>query len=139
MTETNAITNYIVNFLIYNGHFASRIQSQGQYIPKLNRFVKSKVRKGIGDIIACIDGKFVMIEVKYGKDRQSVEQKQVEKDVKKSGGQYWIIKTAEMFINHYESYYNNSNASKVRNYNKSDKRSVKKSGKNKHNYRRNSA
>lgn len=109
MTETNAITSNIIKYLEYKGHFASRIQSQGQYIAKLGRWVKSKVRRGIGDIIACIDGRFVMIEIKYGTDRQSIYQKDVEKDVKKAGGDYWIIKTFGEFIGIYESYNSNSN------------------------------
>lgn len=79
--------------LTCRGHFASRIQSQGQYHPTRGRWIKSKVRRGIGDIIACVNGQFVMIEIKYGKDRQSPYQKEVEKDVKKSGGHYLIVKT----------------------------------------------
>lgn len=92
-TQTNALTSEVIKLLLYKGYFASRIQSQGQYHPTRGRWIKSKVRRGIGDIITCIEGKFVMIEIKYGKDRQSVYQKQVEKDVKKCGGHYLIVKT----------------------------------------------
>lgn len=113
MTETNAITKYIINFLSFKGHFATRIQSQGQYIEKRGVWAKSKVRRGIGDIIALIDGKFVMIEIKFGKDKQSEYQKQVEKDVIRSGGYYVIIKTIEEFNKYYESIYSNSNTSKI--------------------------
>lgn len=114
MTETNAITNNIIKYLEYKGHFASRIQSQGQYIAKIGRWVKSKVRRGIGDVIACIDGRFVMIEIKYGQDRQSTYQKDVEKDVKKAGGDYWIIKTFGEFLGRYESYNSYSHTQKDR-------------------------
>ncbi len=131
MTETNVITNNIIKYLEYKGHFASRIQSQGQYIAKLGRWVKSKVRRGIGDIIACIDGKFVMIEVKYGQDRQSIYQKDVEKDVKKAGGDYWIIKTFGEFLGKYESNHSNSNAQKSRTDNWFDQQHIPKSTTNK--------
>ena len=133
MTETNAITNNITKYLEYRGHFASRIQSQGQYIAKLGRWVKSKVRRGIGDIIACIDGKFVMIEIKYGTDRQSIYQKDVEKDVKKAGGDYWIIKTFGEFIAKYESYHSNSNSQKNRTDDWFDQQHIPKSTINKRN------
>jgi hypothetical protein len=96
--KANDLTKFVINYLTLHGHFASRIQSQGQYHPKHSRWVKSKVRKGIGDIIACIHGKFVMIEIKAGKDRQSEYQKQVEKDVNDSGGYYWIIRQPDDFL-----------------------------------------
>ena len=66
-------------------------------------WIKSKVRRGIGDIIACINGKFVMIEIKVGKDKQSEFQKSVEKDVKKAGGEYWIVKKFGEFLGMYMS------------------------------------
>lgn len=103
MTETNAITNSIIQFLQLKGHFVSRIQSQGQYHPTRGRWIKSKVRKGIGDIIACIDGQFWMIEIKVGKDKQSEYQKSVEADVKKAGGKYIIVKQFGEFLGLYMS------------------------------------
>ena len=103
MTETNALTNSVINYILYNGHFASRIQSQGQYSPTRGRWIKSKVRRGIGDIIACVNGKFWMIEIKTGKDRQSDFQKSVEQDVIKAGGVYLIVRTLGQFIGYYES------------------------------------
>jgi hypothetical protein len=103
MTDTNNLTNSVINFLLSKGHFASRIQSQGQYSPTRGRWIKSKVRRGIGDIIACIDGQFWMIEIKVGKDRQSEYQKSVEKDVKKAGGKYLIVKEFGQFLGCYMS------------------------------------
>lgn len=103
MTETNSLTNAVINFLLSRGHFASRIQSQGQYSPTRGRWIKSKVRRGIGDIIACIDGQFWMIEIKTGKDRQSDYQKSVEEDVKKAGGKYIIVRVFGEFLGLYMS------------------------------------
>ena len=94
----NGLTKFVLEYLSYTNHFASRIQSQGQYHPKHGRWVKSKVVRGIGDIIACIDGKFVMIEIKAGKDKQSEYQKAVEQQVNEAGGIYWIIRTPNEFI-----------------------------------------
>ena len=112
MTETNSLTNAVINFLIAQGHFASRIQSQGQYHPTRGRWIKSKVRRGIGDIIACIDGQFWMIEIKVGKDRQSEYQKLVEADVRKAGGKYIIVKAFGEFLGLYMSGGINSDTSK---------------------------
>lgn len=91
-TNTNRLTNEVIHYLELKGYFCSRIQSQGQYHPTRGRWIKSKVKRGIGDIIACVDGKFLMIEIKYGKDRQSPYQKAIEKEVQKSGGDYLIVK-----------------------------------------------
>lgn len=97
------MTKSVIKYLEYNSHFVSRIQSQGQYHPKLKRWITSKVKRGIGDIIACIRGEFVMIEIKYGKDRQSVYQKSVQYQVLSSGGHYWLIKTFDDFSDKYNA------------------------------------
>lgn len=100
-SSTNELTKAVIKFLDHNGHFCSRVQSQGQYHPVLKRWITSKVKRGIGDIIACIYGRFVMIEIKYGKDRQSVHQKSVQKQVTKCYGHYWLVKTFDDFIKYY--------------------------------------
>lgn len=130
MTETNALTNSVISYLLYNGHFASRIQSQGQYSPTRGRWIKSKVRRGIGDIIACVNGKFWMIEIKTGKDRQSDFQKSVEQDVIKAGGVYLIVRTLGQFIGWYESNNTDSHTQKDIDNSRLVKRPVKKSRRN---------
>lgn len=127
MTETNALTNSVINHLLYHGHFASRIQSQGQYSPTRGRWIKSKVRRGIGDIIACVNGKFWMIEIKTGKDRQSLYQKAVEYDVIKAKGVYLIVRTFGEFLGYYESNNTNSDTSPDRNNKQVIKRLIRKS------------
>lgn len=128
MTETNALTNSVINYLLANGHFASRIQSQGQYSPTRGRWIKSKVRRGIGDIIACVDGKFWMIEIKTGADKQSLYQKTVEKDVTKAKGIYLIVRTFGQFLGFYESNNSNSDPSQSGDNVQPNRRSFKKSG-----------
>lgn len=129
MTETNSLTNAVINFLLAQGHFASRIQSQGQYHPTRGRWIKSKVRRGIGDIIACIDGQFWMIEIKTGKDRQSEYQKSVETDVKKAGGKYIIVKAFGEFLGLYMSGGINSDTSESRDNIKTDTKVKKRQSK----------
>lgn len=78
------------------------MQSQGQYSAKRGQWIKSKVKRGIGDIIACINGRLVMIEIKTGKDRQSEWQKSTEREVKASGGEYWIVKEIADLLKYYQ-------------------------------------
>ena len=101
-TITNTLTAAVIKYLEFEGHYVTRVQSQGQYSAKRGRWIKSTVKRGIGDIIACIDGRLVMIEIKTGKDRQSEWQKQTEKEVKASGGCYWIVKEFDDLIKHYK-------------------------------------
>jgi Holliday junction resolvase len=101
-TVTNSLTAAVIKYLELEGHYASRVQSQGQYSAKRGRWIKSTVKRGIGDIIACINGHFVMIEIKTGKDRQSEWQKQTERQVIKAGGKYWIIKEIRQFVDQYQ-------------------------------------
>lgn len=102
-TTANGITKAILQYLRAKGHYCSRIQSQGQWQPHLKRFTSSTVRRGIGDIMAIVNGRTVMIEVKAGKDRQSNWQKQTEADVKDSGGVYMLVRTLDEFIEQYNA------------------------------------
>ena len=55
---------------------------------------------GIPDIIACIFGKFIGIEVKApGKiNNTSLVQKVQHKLIRKAGGQVWVVDSYEMFL-----------------------------------------
>jgi hypothetical protein len=84
---TEAIIFDIEN--VYHG-VAFRINNIPVFDQTRGAFRKSNMRKGIPDIIATIDGYFVGIEVKIGRDRQSAEQKEVEADLRQSGGIYFV-------------------------------------------------
>lgn len=97
----NNLTKAIVNFIINEGGHATRINTTGIYDPKRNVFRKNNSR-GIADIIACINGKYIAIEVKIGKDKQSKYQIDFEAKIKSSGGKYWKVSSMnEFFANHY--------------------------------------
>ena len=98
----NGLTKSVLTWLQLNGHYCSRIQSQGQWNQKLGRFTKSTVRKGIGDVMAVIDGKTVMIEIKVGRDKLSPAQIKTQSDVERSGGIYWQIRTFDQFMTFYK-------------------------------------
>lgn len=103
METANEITKKVLRFLDLKKHYATRVQSQGQYNPTKGRWTKSTVRRGIGDILAIINGKAVMIEVKAGKDRMSEWQIATKKDVEKSGGVYLVVRTFDDFLKYYDS------------------------------------
>jgi hypothetical protein len=98
----NGLTKAIITWLTLNGHYSSRIQSQGQWNQKLARFTKSTVRKGIGDVMAVIEGRTIMIEVKIGKDKLSEAQIKTKGDVEKSGGYYMVVKDFDQFMTEYK-------------------------------------
>jgi hypothetical protein len=102
-STANGLTQSIIKWLELNGHYCSRIQSQGQYNPTLGQWTKSTVKRGIGDLMTVINGKSVMIEIKIGKDRQSEWQRSTQKEVEASGGLYFIAKDFDSFLTFYKS------------------------------------
>lgn len=58
------------------------------------RYVKTG-RPGVPDIICCAYGKFLGIEVKTEKGRQSQAQKQAEQDIDWAGGEYHIVRSVD--------------------------------------------
>ena len=95
--DANGLTKAIVDFIDLSGGWATRISVEGRYIESLGKRIPSSVKKGTADIHAVYKGKHLSIEVKIGADRQSDEQKSVEKSINASGGYYFIAKTFEQF------------------------------------------
>lgn len=100
-TTTNGLTMCVMKWLTLKGHYCSRIQSQGQFQPKLGIWTRSTVKRGIGDLISVINGKTVMIEIKVGNDKQSQYQKNTQIEVEQSGGTYLIARDFESFFQWY--------------------------------------
>jgi hypothetical protein len=101
-TTSNGLTSCVISWLTLNKHYCSRIQSQGQWNQKLGMFTKSTVRKGIADIMAVIEGRTVMIEIKIGRDKLSEAQIKTKHDVEKSGGHYMVVKDFDSFLQQYK-------------------------------------
>lgn len=114
--SANNLTRCVIDFLQLSGHQAERINTMGRPIDKREQVTdvigktktigsmtwgKSTATKGSADISATIQGRSVKIEIKYGKDRQSEDQKKYQAAIEASGGQYWIAKTFDDF---YEKY-----------------------------------
>ena len=54
---------------------------------------------GVADITGCVDGRFIAVECKIGKNKQQLSQSLFEKKVLEKGGEYWLIYNLEDFIN----------------------------------------
>lgn len=93
MTPANSLTAAIIRYITLTGGYAVRINNIARQVE--GRFVKSTTAAGVPDVIACIRGRFVGIEVKIGRDRQSLAQKSQEEKINQADGVYLIAKTFE--------------------------------------------
>lgn len=98
-TDANGLTKAIVEFIDLSGGWATRISTEGRYIESLGKRIPSSVKKGTADIHAVWNGRHLSIEVKIGADRQSAEQKEIQSDIEKAGGLYYIAKDFDSFHN----------------------------------------
>lgn len=111
----NGLTKCVLDFLNYSGHQAERINSTGRPLDNTKvitdilgsqrrigsvKWIPGTGQKGTADISATIWGRSVKIEVKI-KDRQSEDQKKYEEQVIRAGGQYWICRSFDEFLNKY--------------------------------------
>lgn len=114
--SANGLTNCIVDFLNLSGQFAERHSNEGRVIDGRKTYtdvlgrtktigsikrINSSQKNGTSDIKAVIQGRMVAIEVKYGKDRQSENQKKYQKQIESAGGIYMIAKTFDDFHEKY--------------------------------------
>ena len=99
-TTANELTKTIIWDMYHvRGGVAYRINNGAVYDVKRKTFRKGVQRKGIPDIIGIIDGRFYGIEVKIGKDRQSADQKEIEREIQAAGGVYFIAKSYDDYLN----------------------------------------
>ncbi len=102
--SANDLTKCVIDFLRLKGHYATRIQSQGQKRGSVMTY--GTTQKGTADIHACINKIHVSLEIKYGKDKQSEVQKMVQQEVEQSGGIYLLIRDFEQFYKFYCDFQN---------------------------------
>ncbi len=100
--NANSLTKCVICYIKLKGGQAYRINSQGQFDFKLNKYRFSGMRKGLPDIQAIVNGQFIGIEVKIGADRQSKHQQKIQSEIEASGGVTscqeisWILKIGLM-------------------------------------------
>jgi hypothetical protein len=95
----NQITANIIRIINFQPRCAAhRLNNVGVWDEKKQVHRKGNTEKGLPDIIACIRGLCVWIEVKAGKDRQSEDQKKRQFEIEKAGGFYLIARSTDDFI-----------------------------------------
>ncbi|MBD2752610.1 hypothetical protein [Spirosoma validum] len=102
--DSNSLTHAIKRCLELHGCYVTRVQSQGQWNQSLGRFTQSTTKRGTADLHAIIDGRHVSIEVKWGKDRLSADQKKTAAQVQQAGGLYLVVKDYDTFWNWFAQY-----------------------------------
>lgn len=104
VSKANGLTKFIVNFLNWSGHRATRINVSGRQIK--GKWIPSSTRRGSSDISATVKGKSVMIEIKVGKDKPREEQLKEQEKERAAGGIYEFISTPEEFFELYDKVVN---------------------------------
>jgi hypothetical protein len=115
---TNGLTRCILDFLNYSGHWAVRVNTQGQVrikkIPRYSifsrrveysdkvQYTKSTTAKGTPDINSIIFGRGVQIEVKAGKDKIRDEQTGQGQRITEAGGIWYVAGNMTDFIEWYK-------------------------------------
>jgi len=96
----NSLTNAIIDFIIFNGGDANRINTQGQQrrINGRTCWTYGSTRKGTADIHAIFQGRAISIEIKIGNDRQSEAQMKEAERITKAGGLYLVAKDMPSFL-----------------------------------------
>jgi hypothetical protein len=108
-TTANGLTQFIVNFLNWSGHRATRINVQGRLMEKnekqpsgaviaTKKWIKSSTAKGTADIDSTINGRSCKWEIKVGRDQPRPEQITEQQKQRSAGGIYEFIHTPEEFL-----------------------------------------
>jgi hypothetical protein len=92
VTDTNGITKLIVDYLryVYGSKSVRRISSEGKYRKGVG-FIPSS-NKGLSDIEGIVNGKFLSLELKIGKDTIRESQLKRKQEVENDGGIYYLCK-----------------------------------------------
>lgn len=106
MKEASNLTKLVIDLLtLHNCHVWRQ-----NTIPVYDNFRKAyranNTKKGVADVIGITpEGRFIGIEIKVGKDKQSADQMKFQAEVEKRKGIYTIIKTSEDANNFVKRYF----------------------------------
>ena len=103
--SANELTTAIVDYLNFSGHFATRLASTGTFRADLQKFVPSKQRPGLPDVMGVVDGRSVFVEVKYGRDTLSNYQQQAIIDLEHAGACVYIAHDFQGFYDWFTKWF----------------------------------
>jgi hypothetical protein len=100
----NGITRNIIRVVsLTKGAVAYRINNAAVYDAKAQAYRAGNIERGLPDVIAILNGRFVGIEVKAGKDRMSDFQKMRKQEIQIAGGIYFECKSTDGFLAFWEN------------------------------------
>ena len=111
--KANGLTRFVLQYLEWMEHRATRINSQGRLIEGLERgptgnsisikkWVPGTTRRGTADISATIFGRSCMFEIKIGKDKASEFQLAEQAKERRAGGIYEFVTDPDQFFKLYD-------------------------------------
>lgn len=100
MKETQLIKQ-ILDYCRYRNLLFWRNQS-GAVVTDSGHLMKFGM-SGSPDIVGCYKGKFIGVECKVGKNKQTQLQKDFGDAIMANGGEYWLIYNFEEFVNRFIS------------------------------------
>ena len=99
----NQITRNILRVInMQFGCVAYRVNNVGVWDEAKKFHRGGNTEKGLPDIWACIRGKFVVIEVKAGKDKMSEHQEARRQEIERANGVYFVARSTDDFIKWFE-------------------------------------
>lgn len=92
-----------MNFLLSEGHSASRVNTTGVYDEATRSWRRSGGRKGFFDIVSSLSplGRYFTIDTKTGNDTPSKEQLEYQEEVLKTNGIAIFVKNWDEFFKYY--------------------------------------
>lgn len=97
--QETIIKNQILDYLKYKNYFAWLTNTAGNFNKFSNSFYKNpRLLRGVVDILCLHKGKFIAIEVKAGKGKQSEWQREYQAEVERNGGTYLLVYSLDDLI-----------------------------------------
>lgn len=106
--SSNELTANIIDYINYNGGFAWRNNTQGNYNEKLKKWVTSGALKGVSDILCCYNGNLITIEVKRGYDKLNPHQIKFKTRIESTKGKFWEVRSLDEFLTKWKDFTNAS-------------------------------
>ena len=97
---SNGLTAAIIDFIIFSGGDANRINTQGQLrkVKGSMKWTHGNTRQGTAGIHAIYQGQHISIEIKIGRDKQSDAQISEAARIRKAGGLYFVASNMNSFM-----------------------------------------
>lgn len=100
----NGLAKCIKAWCEINGAHFQRMNTTGLYDHKLKKYRRSGATRGVTDTLVIWKGKTFNIEIKIGRDKQSDQQKEIQKSIEEAGGFYLIVKSFDDFLKQVEAF-----------------------------------